>query len=263
MLPSFPSTALYHNPLQNENFWNANESRSVGGEHRPILSFSASLRSHIHFLIDKPELGPGAVLGPSAVSTSSSTSPSTSPTHSPKSNTGAIVGGVVGGVVAISTSIAVVVIFVYLRPRRSRALAPSVGASRPPTDETKEPLTEEGTNMGSSLPGTSSIHETLEAPMRIYVRVFIPNPPSRPCVLIITCAILRFYIYTQDPDDPTTFPGYQGALQSRATPQGPVQLTGSEVPWPTCIHRGRRDIMGFPCPLSDLPLRSHRRITGV
>ena len=44
-----------------------------------ILSFSRSLRSHVHVLIDSPELGPGADLGPSGVSTSSSASPTRSP----------------------------------------------------------------------------------------------------------------------------------------------------------------------------------------
>ena len=103
------------------------------------------------------------------------------------SNTGAIVGGVVGGVAAIS--IAVAVIFFYLRRRRSRApsaAAPGVGASQPPMDEIKQPLTDEGTNTGSSLPGTSSMPGTPGAPMRLYVRVFIfvPNPPPRTCVCL-------------------------------------------------------------------------------
>ncbi|KAN0119096.1 hypothetical protein V8E52_004543 [Russula decolorans] len=152
--------------VTNENLWNASKSYSVG---------------------DSPELGPGAVLGPS---------PTPSPPVNHNSNTGAIVGGVVGGVAAIS--IAVAVIFFYLRRRRrSRApsaAAPGVGASQPPVDEIKQPLTEEGTNTGSSLLlGTSSMSGTPGAPMRLY-----------------------------DPNDPTTFPGYQGALQSPATAQGLV-----------------------------------------
>jgi hypothetical protein len=146
------------------------------------------------------------------VSTSSSTSPTRSPTPSPRnSNTGAIVGGVVGGVAAIS--IAVAVSFFYLRRRRSRApsaAAPGVGASQPPVDEIK--------------------HGTSGAPMRLYVRAFIPNPPPRSCMCsshVLSCV---FFFDTQDPNDPTTFPVYQGALQSLATAQGPVPshtVTGS------------------------------------
>ena len=128
------------------------------------------------FLLDSPELGPGAVLGPS---------PTPSPPVNHNSNTGAIVGGVVGGVAAIS--IAVAVIFFYLRRRRRRSRAPSatvpgVGASQPPMDEIRQPLTEEGTNTGLSLPGTSSMPGTPGAPMRLYVRVFIPNPLPRSCM---------------------------------------------------------------------------------
>jgi hypothetical protein len=108
------------------------------------------------------------------------------------SNTGAIVGGVVGGVAAIS--IAAAVIFFYLRRRRSRARSaatPGVGASQPPVDETKQPLTEEGTITGSSLPGTSSMPGSPGAPMRFYVRVFNPNPPPRTPV----CSFLPFFFF--------------------------------------------------------------------
>jgi hypothetical protein len=154
----------------------ANRIQSVVSIVSSILCCSPSLRSHTLFLIDSPELGPGAVLGPS---------PTPSPPVNHNSNTGAIVGGVVGGVAAIS--IAVAVIFFYLRRRRrSRApsaAAPGVGASQPPVDEIKQPLTEEGTNTGSSLLlGTSSMSGTPGAPMRLYVRVFIPNPLSRSCM---------------------------------------------------------------------------------
>jgi hypothetical protein len=103
------------------------------------------------------------------------------------SNTGAIVGGVIGGIAAIS--IAAAAIFFYLRRRRSRARSaatPGVGASRPPVDEIKQPLTEVGTITGSTLPGTSP--GSPAPPMRFYVRVSIPNPPPR----ISVCSF--FYI---------------------------------------------------------------------
>ena len=106
------------------------------------------------------------------------------------SNTGAIAGGVVGGVAAIS--IAVAVIFFYLRRRRLRAMsaaAPSIGASKSPMDEINQPLTEEGTNTGSSLPGTPG------APMRLYVRVSIPNPPPRSSVCSSRVLSYHFFRY--------------------------------------------------------------------
>ncbi|KAF8491362.1 hypothetical protein F5888DRAFT_1736763 [Russula emetica] len=93
-----------------------------------------------------PELGPGAVLGPSGVS-SSSASPTISPTPSPP------------------------------------------------------PLTEGGANTGSSLSGTlGSSDEAL-------------------CKCFHSQSSAALFC---DPNDPTTFPGYQGALQSPATSQGPV-----------------------------------------
>jgi hypothetical protein len=143
----------------------------------PILSFPPCHGLTSAFLIDSPELGPGAVLGPSGVSTSSRASPTRSPPGKSKSNTGTIVGGVVGAVTA--TTVAVAAIFFYLRRRRSRApstAALGVGASQPPVDEIKQPLTEEGTNTGSSLPGTSPMSP------KVYVRVFIPNSPARSSV---------------------------------------------------------------------------------
>jgi hypothetical protein len=170
----------------------ANRIQSVVSIVSPILSFSPCYSLTSTFLIDSPELGPGAVLGPSGVS-SSSASPTISPTPSPpvngNSNTGAIVGGVVGGVAAIS--IAVALIFFYLRRRRSRApaAAPGAGASQPPIDEIKQPLTEGGTNTGSSLPGTPG------APMRLYVRVFIPNPPPRSFVCSSHAFLPVFFWY--------------------------------------------------------------------
>lgn len=127
----------------------------------------------------------------SAYPTESLTSPPPVNNHS---NTGAIVGGVVGGVAAIS--IAAAIIFFYLRRRRSRArsaAATGVGASQPAVDETKQPLTEEGTNTGSSLPGTSSTPGSPGAPMRFYVRVFSPNPSLRtPVCLFFPFSLLSY-----------------------------------------------------------------------
>jgi hypothetical protein len=142
------------------------------------------------------------------------------------SNTGAIVGGVVG---VAGISIIAAVIFFYLRRRRSRARSaatPGFGASQPPIDETKQPLTEEGINTVSSLPGTSSMPGTPGAPMRLYVRAFIPDSP--PCTLCAhhACFLPFFFFDTQDPNDPTTFPG---ALQPPAGPVPSQNGTGNTM----------------------------------
>jgi hypothetical protein len=115
---------------------------------------------------------------------------------------GIIVGGAVGGVVVIA--LAAIAIGFFLRQRRSEAPAsvapPFVGASQPHMDEIQQPLTMDD-GYTSSIPGTigSSMPGTPLSPMRIY-----------------------------NPNDPSTFPGYQGpeyqgVPQTPATPpQGPV-----------------------------------------
>ena len=182
--------ALITTNFQNENLWNANKSYSVGGEHRlPYPSFSpiVTVTSTFFFFIDSPELGPGTVLGPSK-------SPTPSPSVNSTSNTGAIVGGVIGGVAAIFIAVAVIFFYLRRRQRRRRSRAPSVatpgvGASQPPMDEIKQPLTEGETNTGSSLPGTSSMPGTPGAPMKLYVRSHTST--ALLCVLI-TCTF--FYM---------------------------------------------------------------------
>ena len=191
--------------------------------------------------IDSPEIAPGALLGPSGatvgatatrpqstLSTDSTFAPSStavgdfpsslsSPTSTggSSSNTGAIVGGVVGGVVAIS--IAVVAIAFSLRrqdPQAPSAAPPGVGVSQPPMDKFQRPLTDNGMHTASTLTGTPAV------PVKVYVRAFVSHHPSRFCVFIL-CASLRF-LFTQDPSDPATFPGYDGAPQSPDTPPGLV-----------------------------------------
>ncbi len=236
-----------------------NRIRSVVSIVSPILSFSPSYSLTSTFLIDSPELGPGAVIGASGVSTSSSTSPTGSPMPSlpvnHNSNTGAIVGGVVGGVAAIS--IAVAVIFFYLRRRRSRApsaAALGVGASQPPVDELKQPLTEEGTNTGSSLPGTSSMPGTPGAPMRLYVRVFISSTAL--LYVLITCTFLRFLIRRTRMIQ-LHFLATKGICSHRPLLKDPRRhTTRSETPWPPRKPWGHRGIT--VCLLSDFALMNHR-----
>jgi hypothetical protein len=201
--------------------------------------------------LDSPEQAAGVILGPSGATVSSSASgtrsgatsslsgessstakPTSSPTSKSSSNMGIIVGGAVGGVVVIA--LAAIAIGFFLRQRRSEAPAsvapPFVGASQPHMDEIQQPLTMDD-GYTSSIPGTigSSMPGTPLSPMRIYVRVSCPLAVALLCVLI-PCGFLPilFFFDTQNPNDPSTFPGYQGpeyqgVPQTPATPpQGPV-----------------------------------------
>ena len=168
--------------------------------------FSSQPMSHawVNF-IDSPEIAPGALPGPSGVtvgatatrpqstlttiaasSTAVGDSPSSlsnpTPTGGSSSNTGAIVGGVVGGVVAIS--VAVVAIAFSMRrqdPQAPSAVPPGVGASQPPMVKFQRPLTDNGMHMASTLTKTPAV------PVKLYVRAFMSNHPSRSCVFIL-CA---------------------------------------------------------------------------
>ncbi|KAI9436123.1 hypothetical protein F5148DRAFT_25456 [Russula earlei] len=169
-----------------EDNWNNNKSFAVG---------------------DSPEIGPGALIGnpsgststartgtitagsPSNTNTGSNSSlPTPSPTGS-SSNTGAIAGGVVGGIAAIS--IAALAMFFYFRRRGTHepSSTTAVGnSSQPYMGQIQPSLADEETVVPSSLPGTPV------TPMKLY-----------------------------DPNDPTTFPGYQPVAQTLGAPmQVPV-----------------------------------------
>jgi len=149
---------------------------------------------------DSPEVGPGSMISaPPTTATAASTSRPSS-TASPtgtngtngssgggSSNTGAIVGGVVGGIAAIC--IAVVAILYQQRRSQPPAVQPvlaDVVESKVLSSPPEAP--EEGTTAPSSLSGSP-------AAMKLY-----------------------------DPNDPTTFPGYQADLHS---PDIPSQVTMS------------------------------------
>ena len=194
---------------QNENDWNANKSFSVGSEHNLpcLLSFLVTVSPRV--LIDFPQLSPGSNISPSSVSvtpTSSSVSPTssytTSPTPSPsegsnsenntKQNTAAVAGGVIGGLGAIT--VAGFAVFFWLRRRSQAPPAESagVGASQP------QP----------SLPDEVALLPLAESPItKFYVRAFVPS------------YVTPFPIpYTQDPNDPTTFPGYKSSPRLQGIP---------------------------------------------
>jgi len=153
---------------------------------------------------DSPEIASGALIG-NPGSTTTAASPNT-PTGSPTDtssvdpftslpplpssisvsfgnnlNVGAVVGGSVGGI----TVIAITIFGIFYMRRQRRPMAPSAAfvidvddSSHPHEDEVK-PLSDGGT------PAPSSTASAPLTPMRLY-----------------------------DPDDPTTFPGYQAALLS-------------------------------------------------
>ena len=175
-----------------------------------LLFFSHRNASPTSCSIDTPEVPPGAVLGPSgvtvaasatphtssALSTKASKSPSTLPSPTPtggsSSNTGAIVGGVVGGVVAIS--IAVVAIVFFLRRQQTQAppaALPGTGAPQPPIHGYQQPLMDNGMHTASTLTGTPVF------PVKLYVRVFVPNQLSRFCVFILCAFLLNFPLRTR------------------------------------------------------------------
>ncbi|KAN0114319.1 hypothetical protein V8E52_006815 [Russula decolorans] len=209
--------------VTSENIWDSNKAFAVG---------------------DFPEPAPGAILGhstatASVLSTSSASSlfgePSStvkpasgasSPIPNSSTNTDVIVGATVGGVVAISL---VVLIGIFLRRRRPEALIPvappvvGLRASQPPMDEIQQPLTMDNgyTTSSASIPGTVS-------------RTSMPGASVAPV--------------RNDPNYPSTFPGYQGVPQTPATPpQGAVPssnttgnaLATTQTSWQQGYH-------GFP-----------------
>lgn len=117
---------------------------------------------------------------------------------------GPVTGLVVGCILAALIAVAVIVFYRRRRSRAAAAESAGVSASNP-----QPPLSDEGTAGPSSLSGSP-------IKMRLYVRVF--EPRMRPL-----CHFLPF-TSTQDPNDPSTFPGYQG---DRHTQDIPPQVTMS------------------------------------
>lgn len=184
--------------FQTSNNWNSNQSITVGGENFLFFRFFLIINvSHPRpVFIDTPEILPGKLIGTSGATTAATAATATAtggaagshttssrvagsstdvPTPTPKSgssNVGAIVGGVVGGVAAIS--IAVAAIFFFMRRERTQApiaATPAVGVSLPPPmEEIQQPLADDSTYAGSTMPGTPVI------PMKLYVCLFFSCP---------------------------------------------------------------------------------------
>ncbi|KAH9973122.1 hypothetical protein BGW80DRAFT_1560727 [Lactifluus volemus] len=130
--------------------------------------------------------------------TATSSSPSSSAGSS--SNGGAIAGGVAGGVVAVSA--AALLLFFFLRRRRAQQGPPAAaavydGTPQPLMGEVQSPPPDDGSFIPPPLP------TTLTTPMRLY-----------------------------DPNDPTTFPVYQGiapAPAAEVSTEAPNMYAGSTV----------------------------------
>ena len=143
--------------------------------------------SHLRLtFIDSHEIGPGKTPGPSDLKNSS--------------NAGAIAGGIIGGIAAIFIFVAA--LFLYRRRRRSLATSADDGVFIVHMDQIRPNSGQE--TVASYLP------ETTTPLMKPYVRVFVPSNSA--------CAYSCVFLNPQNPDDPTTYPEYRGAPNTRYSP---------------------------------------------
>ncbi|KAH9005416.1 hypothetical protein EDB86DRAFT_1441566 [Lactarius hatsudake] len=179
----------------NENLWNATTAFVVG---------------------DTPEIQPGSLIGTGTATTASasgkessttstasrsgftssstSSSPSPTPTSSSgsKSNTGAIAGGVAGGVVAVAAVVGLLFFFLRRRPRPQAPSAAFVVDGTTPPPSAGQHMSQVHQVQMHSDDGNS----------------YVPGTPVTP---------MKFY----DPNDPSTYPGYQ-SVPSTPDVQVPV-----------------------------------------
>ena len=141
-----------YSTFQKGDNWDFNKSYAIGGEnffpsfaHLPI----AVSHSRLSF-IDSHEIGPGKLLAPSDLNSSS--------------NAGAIAGGIAGGVAVIS--ILAVAVFLYWRRRRSLAVSAGDDVVITHMDQIQGPKSGQK-EIASSFPGTTT------PLMKPYVRVIV------------------------------------------------------------------------------------------
>jgi hypothetical protein len=172
---------------------------------------------HTYVFLDTPEINPGVLIGStsstasplpgSTAVTSSHSSPSSgsdsssapTPSHSGSGGSKAPIGAIVGGAVGGAAVIALIVLgIVFLRRPRQSQVAPSaafmVEAARPFNEPPQPPST-------VTTPAPSSVPDTPVSTMRLYVRTFV--------ILVGSCSLT--FLYTQNPDDSSTYPGYPEA----------------------------------------------------
>ncbi|SRR5216684_9013482 len=91
------------------------------------------------------------------------------------------------------------------------------------------------------------------------------HSPKCHCDCVSSCTIFLLFPYTQNPDDPTTFPGYQGDQRSPDIPsasQGPSSShVASSGDTQTSLSHAR-GITVYPCPWPDLGHRSYHMSSG-
>jgi hypothetical protein len=146
-----------------------------------------------HMSPGTPEAGPGAVLGPSGVSTVSPTATSHSnktPGPAKKSSAGAIAGGVAGGVAAITA--AGLAIFFWRKRKRPQGL----------TQSTMDIARLSAPDNGTHIPLLQSMPEIPTAsPMRFYVRASM-SPLGHVKILIPSRLFLMHRTRTTLPRSP-------------------------------------------------------------
>ncbi|KAH9054540.1 hypothetical protein EDB87DRAFT_1580479 [Lactarius vividus] len=182
----------------NENLWNATKAFVVGDtpEIQPgslISTGTASSVSGSDSSTTSTASRSGSTASRSESATSSSTSSSPTSSSGSKSNTGAIAGGVAGGVVAVAAVVGL--LFFFLR-RRPHPQAPSaafvVDGATPPPSAAQHMSQVQQVQMNAD-DGTS----------------YVPGTPVTP---------MKFY----DPNDPSTYPGYQSVPSSTPDVHVPV-----------------------------------------
>ena len=175
-----------YSTFQRENNWDFNKSYAIGGRNS-LRCLPVTVSHSCLTYIDSHEIGPGKTPGPSDLKNSS--------------NAGAIAGGIVGSIAAISIFVAA--LFLYRRRRRSLATSEGDGVFIVHMDQIQVPKSGQET-VASYLP------ETTTPLMKPYVRVFVPSNSA--------CTYSYVFLNPQNPDDPTTYPEYQGAPNTRYSP---------------------------------------------
>jgi hypothetical protein len=112
-------------------------------------------------------------------------------------------------------------------------------SAQPHMDDASRPLSDRIMVAQSSLSGSP-------VTMRFYVRILAPH------VALVCPHVLPppLFLHPQDPNDPTTYPGNRWTCLLMDLH---LRRSDPEAPWPPRRPRPRapRDIMAFPCPLSD------------
>ena len=177
---------------------------------------------------DTPEAAPGAVLGTqttTSTGTSTSTSESTTPPGPVKKLGAGAIAGIISGAVAI---VAAGLAIFWWRRKRTQAVVDG-GALQAPVDGSRLPVS----NNGVYMPLSQLDPETPTAiPMRLYVRPSMS--PSRSVYVL-----MPFLSYLQDPNDPTTFPGFQGPQGAMASPnesENTPPTANMQTSWPQGYH---------------------------